>query len=112
MKVIKKEQEEIFENGNIIAHEYPSTNQNINIGLVEIKGRHPPENWLINEKCTQLTYITKGSVNLTTESETILLEEGDVAILNPNEKYFWEGDCTLLAPCTPAWTPEQNKIVK
>ena len=112
MEYLKKEQSQTFTNGNIIAHEYATKNSDINIALIEIKGRHPQENWLINEKVTELTFITKGSATLKTESETVILKEGDIAIINPNEKYFWEGDCTLLTPCTPSWTPEQNKIVK
>ena len=112
MEYLKKEQSQTFENGNVIAHEYTTKNKNINIALVEIKGRHPQEDWLINEKCTELTYIVDGSATLTTETESIFLEKGDVAILNPNEKYFWNGNCTLLIPCTPAWSPEQNKNVK
>jgi mannose-6-phosphate isomerase class I len=112
MEYLKKKQSQIFINGNIVAREYITKNKNINIALVEIKGRHPKENWIVNKEVTELTFITKGSAILNTETERVSLKEGDVAILKPNEKYFWEGNCTLLTPCTPAWTPRQNKIVK
>ncbi len=112
MEIIKKGQEQIFKNGNIIAHEYSSINQNINIGLVEIKGRHPQQDFLVNEKVTELVYLIKGTAILNTETNSFNLSEGDFAIISPNEKYFWEGDCTVITPCTPAWTLEQNKIVK
>lgn len=112
MEYLKKDQSQTFKVGNVIAHEFPTKNEKINFALVEIKGRHPQQNWLINENCTELTYIVKGSVSLSTETEKVLLGEGDVAILNPQEKYFWEGDCTLFTPCAPAWYPEQNKNVK
>ena len=112
MEYLKKEQSQTFTNGNIVAHEYSTKNKNINFAIVEIKGRHPQENWLINQDCTELTYVIKGSVDLTTETDKISLKEGDVAILDPQEKYFWDGDCILFTPCTPAWNQDQNKIVK
>ena len=112
MEVIKKSQSQVFQNGNITAIEYSSTNPSINVALVEINGRHPQTDFLINEKVTELVYVIKGSAILSTESQKISLTEGDVIIISPNEKYFWEGHCTLLTPCTPPWTPEQNKIIK
>lgn len=112
MEYLKKEQSKTFKLGNIVAHEFSIKNKDINIALVEINGRHPQQNWLINEKVTELIYVVKGSAILTTKTEEILLEEGDLAIISPNEKYFWNGNCVLLTPCTPAWTRQQNKTVK
>lgn len=112
MEVIKKDQSQVFKNGAITAHEYASTNNQINIGLVEIKGRHPQQDFITNQDVTELVYIINGSVELTTESERYSLSQGDFVIISPKEKYFFEGDCTVLTPCTPPWTPEQTKIVK
>ena len=112
MEYIKKDQSEIFNVGNLIAHEYPTKNPNINCALVELKGRHPQEGWIMNEQCTELVFFVRGSAVLTTEKESINFGEGDMVILQPQEKYFWVGDCTLFTPSTPAWTPEQTKIVK
>lgn len=112
MEIIKKEQEQVFKNANIIAHEFESQNPNINIGLVEINGRHPEEDFLVNEKVTELVYLIKGSVVLVTENNRYNLSEGDFAIISPNEKYYWDGNCVVLTPCTPPWTLEQNKIIK
>lgn len=112
MEIIKKVEEQIFKNGSIVAHEFGSKNLNINIGLVEIKGRHPQQDFICNTKVTELVYIIDGSVLLVTESDRYKLSKGDFAIISPNEKYFFDGDCTVLTPCTPPWTPEQTKIEK
>jgi mannose-6-phosphate isomerase class I len=111
MEITKKKQSLQFQNGNITAHEYPSQNKNISGGYVEIKGRYPTEGWICNQVCTELVFIIKGSVTLTTETESFSLKEMDQVIINPNEKYFWDGDCVVLVPSTPPWSPEQTKII-
>lgn len=112
MKYLEKEKSQKFEHGAITAYEYPLGDPDINCALVELKGRHPDQCWLINEKCKEMVFVVRGLVQLTTENETVSLKEGDIVLINPLEKYFWNGDCTLLTPCTPAWTPEQNKIIE
>jgi mannose-6-phosphate isomerase-like protein (cupin superfamily) len=112
MKYIKKENTLEFKNGDLTTIEYPFNDKDINCAIVTLKGRHPKEDWILNQECKELVYIIKGSTTLTTETETVNLNEGDMVILEPNEKYFWQGDCVLLTPTTPAWTPEQTKIVK
>ena len=112
MEYLKKDQSKIFNVGDLIAREYPTRNPNISCALVELKGRHPKDGWISNQDCTELVFFIRGSAVLTTEKESVQFNEGDVVILSPKEKYYWEGDCTLLTPTTPPWTPEQTKIVK
>jgi mannose-6-phosphate isomerase class I len=112
MDYIKKNQSEIFNVGDLIAREYPTKNPNISCAQVELKGRHPKEGWISNEACTELVYFIRGSAILTTEKESVQFNEGDVVILSPKEKYYWVGDCTLLAPTTPPWTSQQTKNTK
>lgn len=112
MKYLKKENAVKFQNGTLTAIEYPVGDKDINCAVVTLKGRHPVNDWIINQECKELVYLMKGTAVLTTETKTISLSEGDMVILEPNEKYFWQGDCVLLTPTTPAWTPEQTKIVK
>ena len=112
MEIIKKEQSQKFINGNITAYEYPSENKSINSGYVEIRGRYPAEGWICNQVCTELAFIIRGSAILTTQTESFSLKEMDQIIINPNEKYFWNGDCDVLVPSTPPWFPEQTKIEK
>jgi hypothetical protein len=36
---------------------------------------------------------------------------GDLVLIEPGEKYFWEGNMDLFIPCSPAWYPEQHKLI-
>ncbi len=112
MEITKKEQSQVFHNGNVTAHEYPTKNKNISGGFVEIRGRHPEKGWICNQECTELVFITKGSVTLTTEKESVFLNEMDQVIINPKERYYWDGNCVAFVPSTPPWTPEQTEIVE
>ena len=112
MEITKKDQSQIFHNGNVTAHEYPSQNKNISGGYVEIKGRHPSEGWIYNNLCTELVFIIRGSTTLTTEKESTILNEMDQVIIEPKERYFFDGDCIAFVPATPPWTPEQTEIEK
>jgi len=112
MEITKKDQSQIFHNGNITAHEYPTQNKNISGGYVEINGRYPKEGWICNQDCTELVFVIKGSTTLTNEEKSIILNEMDQAIIDPKEKYFFDGNCIVFVPSTPPWTPEQTKIEK
>lgn len=113
MKFITKKQSKEFKNSETcIATEYPIDDKDINIAVVKLKDdRYPSNGWAVNEKCKEMAYISKGRVELVTEKESVELEEGDVAFIEAGEKYYWIGDCEMVVPCTPAWYPEQHKIV-
>lgn len=112
MKYISKEKSQKFEHDNIIAHEYYFGDSDINCGVVEVKARHPKEGWIYNEKCKHIIYIAKGFGTLTTKSESVSFEEGDMFLIDISEKYYFEGNCLLITPSAPAWSPEQSKIEK
>jgi mannose-6-phosphate isomerase-like protein (cupin superfamily) len=112
MKYLAQEKSIKFEKGPITAYEYPLGDKDLNCAVVEIRGRYPEEGWTQNTECKELTYLIRGFAVLTTETDRVSLSEGDMVIVDINEKYFWEGDCTLLVPCTPAWSPEQTKNTK
>lgn len=112
MEIIKKEQSQVFKNGPIIAREYTTKNKKINIGLIKIKGRYPQQDFITNQEVTELVYVINGSVELFTESSKHSLSKGDFVIISPKEKYFFEGNCTVLVPCTPPWNTKQIKIIK
>jgi quercetin dioxygenase-like cupin family protein len=46
------------------------------------------------------------------EGEEINLETGDLILIEPGEKYFWEGNLKMFVPCVPAWYLEQHKEVE
>lgn len=94
---------------NCIAYEYPMKNSEMNIGVVEIIHRYPDEGYAVNHKCSEMGYILKGSGKLATETEQVNLSVGDVVYIPHGEKYYWEGNITVILPATPAWYPQQHE---
>ena len=92
-----------------IAHEYPMQNSEINIGVVEISHRYPDQGYAMNHKCSEIGYILKGSGKLVTESAEVNLSHGDAVYISRGEKYYWEGNVTVVISSTPAWYPEQHE---
>lgn len=97
---------------NCIAYEYPMENSELNIGVAEITHRYPDQGYAINHKCSEIGYILKGSGKLVTETEEVSLSVGDVVYIPHGEKYYWEGNITIVLPATPAWYPEQHETLQ
>jgi len=113
MKIVKNNQSVTFQNGpTCMAYEYPMEDRDINGSLVELSGRYPIEGQVINEKCKEMSFVIEGNGKLVVEGIEYLLSAGDLVLVNPNEKYYWEGNLKLFIPCTPAWFPGQHKVVK
>jgi|SRR5580704_17546199 mannose-6-phosphate isomerase-like protein (cupin superfamily) len=91
--------------------EYPTHDKDLNLAIIELRGRYPETGWALNEQCKEIGFVIKGSGTLTTEKETVTLFEGDLVLINVGEKYFWDGFMTLIMPATPAWYPTQHKQV-
>jgi len=113
MKIVRKSQSKEFKNSETcIATEYPLNDKDINIAIVRILNDcYPQKGWAVNEICKEVVYITKGSAKLVTEKGSVELELGDVVFLEPNEKYYWQGDFEMVISCSPAWYPEQHKQI-
>ncbi|OGK29257.1 hypothetical protein A3D06_00850 [Candidatus Roizmanbacteria bacterium RIFCSPHIGHO2_02_FULL_40_9] len=95
-----------------IAREYDLSDKDINAAVIELSGRYPDKGRVVNEKCKEIVYVIEGTGKLVIENEELLLEEGDMTMIRPGQKYFFEGNLRFLTPCTPAWHPEQHKMVK
>lgn len=91
-----------------IVHEYLMENSEINIGVAEITDRYPDQGYAINLKSTLMGYVIKGNGRLVTETKSAILSAGDVVLIPHGEKYYWEGNITVVVPATPAWYPEQH----
>jgi len=112
MKIIHKDQaEKVSNNENCIVFEYPLGDKDINGAVVELKGRYPEKGRVVNLKCKELGYIIKGSGKIVIEDKEVLLHEGDLVLVEPGEKFFWDGNLVMFVPCTPAWYYEQHKEV-
>jgi mannose-6-phosphate isomerase-like protein (cupin superfamily) len=91
------------------AYEYETKNPGINMCVAEINGRYPEEGYAINHQCAEMGYILKGMGKLVTEHQVAELVEGDVILIPPGEKYYWEGILTLVISASPAWHPGQHE---
>lgn len=67
--------------------------------------------YCVNEKCKELIYCIEGKGTLNKRNETIDFQKGDVILIDKGEIYYWDADCELVMPCTPAWYPEQSKML-
>ena len=94
---------------NCTVYEYPMENSEMNICVAEITHRYPDEGYAVNHKCSEMGYILKGSGKLVTETEEVNLSAGDVVYVPHGEKYYWEGNMTMVLPATPAWYPQQHE---
>lgn len=113
MKVVHKSQTKQFKNSPVcVGIEFPLGDKEINGAIAEIRGRYPDKGWVVNLKCKELAYVLKGNGKIATENEEIKFNQGDLLLIYPKEKYYWEGNCDLFMACTPAWYPEQHKEVE
>ena len=112
MKIVRKNQTEVYKNSDVCtAIEYPLGDKDINGAVVELNGRYPDKGRVMNLKCKELSYIIRGSGKVIVEDREIKFKEGDLILIESGEKYFWEGNFTMFASCTPAWYPEQHKEI-
>ncbi len=113
MKIIHPSETQRFQNSaGCVAVEYPLGDADINGALIELSGREPDAGRAVNLECKELAYIINGSGKVVIEGQEINLNAGDLVLIEPGEKFFWEGKMTIFMPCAPAWYPEQYKKVE
>jgi mannose-6-phosphate isomerase-like protein (cupin superfamily) len=112
MKVVHKNQAIKFINSDVCSgRQYNIGDKDIDGAIININGRYPNKNFMVNLRCKELAYIIKGTGKVAIENQEFILQEGDLAFINKGEKYYWEGNMTMFMPCTPAWYTEQHKAV-
>lgn len=113
MKKIALEQTQEYKNSELcIATEYNFKDKDIDISTAEIKGRYPENGYCVNTEVKEMIYVISGSGKIITESKIITFKQGDAILIDKGEKYRWDAECTVVMACSPAWTPEQHKVVK
>ncbi|MFA5068196.1 MAG: cupin domain-containing protein [Candidatus Izemoplasmatales bacterium] len=113
MKIVKKDQRKEFKNSDCcLAYEYPMDDSDINGAAIKLSGRYPDKGWAVNEICKEMGYIISGSGKLVVEDKEYELTAGDLVLINPGEKFYWQGNMEIFMPCAPAWSPDQYKTVK
>lgn len=112
MKIVKPAQTKRFKNsGDCTVIEFPFDDKDINTSIVELSGRYPEQGYVTNRVCKEIGYVMEGSGKLIGRDATFNLKAGDMALLLPDEEYYWEGEMKLLMPCAPAFYPEQHEEV-
>lgn len=112
MKIIKFEEAEEFNNSDVCkVLEYDFKDKDIDCGVAIINGRYPDNGYCMNEECKELVYVLEGSGTLNKSDEIIDFKKGDAILIDKGEKYFWDANCTIILPCTPAFFKEQYKLL-
>lgn len=113
MHLVRREEAQKFQNGDsCLAYEYPMDEKDINGAIVKLTGRYPDSGRVTNLKCKELSYVVSGSGKVVIDDKVIFLSEGDLVLIDINEKYFWEGNMTLFVSSAPSWSIEQHQIVQ
>lgn len=112
MKIIRKNETKKFQNSaDCIAIEYPLGDKDINGSVIRLNGRYPETGTAHNTLCKEMAHIIRGEGKIVIEGDETIVTEGDVILIDPTERYHWEGNLEMFVSCTPAWTPEQHKII-
>ena len=114
MKNITLEKAEVFDKNEICKTiEYSFQDKDLDLGIAIIKGRYPEKGYCMNEISKELIYILEGTGKIITNKKEISFKEGDAIFINPKEKYYWDTTyCKASMSCTPAWSPNQYKVVE
>lgn len=112
MKIIHKSQAKTHKNSEgCDAIEYPLGDKDINGAVIKLHGREPDKGRVVNLKCKEIAYIIKGSGKVVVNGKEVRFKSGDLILIKPGEKFYWQGRATMFMPCAPAWYPEQYKEV-
>ncbi len=110
--IVKKSERKRHVNApTCIAYEYGLGDKDIDIAYIEINGRYPETGRTINKICKEVVFVVRGEGKIKIEGKALQLKEGDSVLIQPNEKYFFEGNMDMVVSCRPAWSPEQYEHV-
>ncbi len=112
MQIRKVDTIEHVNSDTCIASEYPFQDKDLNIADIQINGRYPETGFCMNEKVKEIVYVIEGSGIICIDDKIYEVTEGDAFLYLPGQKVFYEGEMRVLTACTPAWTPEQHKVIE
>jgi len=107
----KHQTTEIKNSNQCVVTTHGINDQMIDFVIAKIDGRYPDEKRVINKLCKEMVYIQNGSGKIVVDGKEFSLNAGDLILLEPGEKYYWEGNMEVYIACSPAWTKEQHYIV-
>ncbi len=113
MLYIIGEQAQKFENGpTCTVYEYGG-DEDLDGAVAEINGRYPESGWSMNTKVKEMAFVLSGEGKVVTKDGEKVLFKDTMILLDANEQYYFEGnDLRIFMPTTPAWTPDQYRIIE
>lgn len=111
MHIIRKSQAVAVDNNSSKVLEYDFGDADIDIAYIRVEGRYPITGRVTNEISKESCYIVEGSGTIYVEEEPFSFSAGDALLIQPGERFYWEGNMTMVVPSTPAWKPEQHRQV-
>lgn len=92
--------------------EYVMPEKTISGATTIVYGRYPETGFAINTISHELVLVLSGNGYIGTQRKKRAIELGDCILLQPNEKYYWDGHMALFIVSAPRWQRKQHKIVK
>lgn len=116
MKLVKKEESILYVKPEIRfqSNEYETDNPNIDCAVVQISGHYPTDDmYVCNTISTEVIYVLSGDAEFDFYKDKIIkVHDGDVIVINPNERYRICGNASFCIMCNPHWSPEQQMFYK
>ena len=113
MEIVKKSKAKKTQSfSSTTVWEYMMKDNDINGAVAEIHGRYPDKGRVVNKESKELVFVIKGKGRLIVEGKEIRFQAGDLLLIEPGERYFWQGKMKLFMANTPRWRSEQHKLVK
>lgn len=82
----------------------------LDIAQINIDGRYPESGWAVNHECHEMVRVSRGIGEVTINSMTTELSEGDVVYIPPNTAFAWSGEMVITMACSPPFYPEQYEL--
>lgn len=112
MKITRKAKSIERKNSDIcLVTEYPPMDDHLDFAIVNISGKYPPSGAATNLQCKEIVFVHEGEGTVVVNGTSQPLEAGDVVLIEPGERFVWEGKMSLFIACHPAFTIEQHVMV-
>lgn len=110
---VASQQAQKFENGpTCTVFEYGG-DADISGAIAEINGRYPESGWSFNTAVKEMVFVLSGEGKIVTRKGEKPLAKDTMVLLETNEQYYFEGNALrIFMPTTPAWTPDQYRVIE
>jgi mannose-6-phosphate isomerase-like protein (cupin superfamily) len=113
MKYVAVGDAQKFENGQTCTVFEYGGDADLSGAIAEINGRYPESGWSFNTAVKEMVFVLSGEGKIVTDAGEKTLIKDTMVLLDINERYYFEGTMLrIFMPTTPAWTPEQYRIVQ